>query len=127
MNPPPDADIQALLVELDPPPGGLTRFRATRSRRPAWPWLLACTLATTAALLLALRVTPPPHSQPRRAPVDLLAGADATALHPAWIALGKVAAPAEPMTLTGEPAGAQAARRVATADDAVVFYMLESR
>jgi len=127
MNPPSDADIRAALVPLDPPPGGLTRFRARRSRRPTWPWVLGCALATTAALLLALRITPPPVSTPQRAPVDLIAGLDASTLHPRWIGLGRVALPSEPMTLTGDLAGALAARRVATADDAVVFYMLESR
>lgn len=128
MNPQSDADIQAVLVAIDPPPGGLTRFRARRRRRPTWPWLLGCALATTAALLLALRITPPPPAaQPRRAPVDLIAGRDVSTLHPRWIGLGRVALPAEPMTVTGDLAGALAARRVATEDDAVVFYMLESR
>ncbi len=127
MNNPQDDDIRALLVPIEPPIGGLTRFRARRSRRPAWPWLVGCALATTAALLLALRVTPPPLARPERAPVDLIAGLDASTLHPGWIGLGRVAPPAEPLTITGELAGVLAARRVATDDDAVVFYMLESR
>lgn len=128
MNPPQsDADIRAMLVPIDPPPGGLTRFRARRRRRPTWPWVLGCALATTAALLLALRITPPPVAQPQRTPVDLIAGLDASTLHPRWIGLGRVALPAEPMTLTGDLAGALAARRIATDDDAVVFYMLESK
>lgn len=122
MNPPHDDDIRALFVSIDPPPGGLTRLRARRMRRPAWPWWIAGSLATATALLLALRVTPPP--EPPRQPVDLIAGRDAAALHPRWIGLGRVGLP-EPVTVTGELAGALAARRVATGDDAVVFYMLE--
>lgn len=59
--------------------------------------------------------------------IDTNAGYDASTLHPRWIGLGRVALPSEPMTLTGELAGALAARRVATDDDAVVFYMLESK
>lgn len=120
-----DADVRALLVVIEPRPGGLARFRARRARGSAWPWWLGGMAATTAALLLALRVTPPPRAaQP---PVDLVAGLDAATLHPRWIGLGRVAPPAEPLTLTGELAGVVAARRVATEDEAVVFYMLESK
>jgi hypothetical protein len=82
-QPPPDDDLKAMFVTLEPPPGGLTRFRARRDGpRRAWPWLLVGVAATAAALVLALRVTPAPTPTPARVPVDLIAGADASTLHP---------------------------------------------
>lgn len=124
MSTPPEDDLKAMFVALEPPPGGLTKFRARREAPRTVPWLLVGAAATAAALLVALRVTPPPT--PGRAPVDLAALRE-EGLHPRWVGLGRVDAPAEPLTLAADLRGGLAARRVATEDPAVVFYMLEAK
>jgi hypothetical protein len=122
----PEDDLKDVFVVLEPPPGGLTKFRARREARGrAWAWALGCAVATAAALIVALRVTPAPR--PERAPVDLIAGVEGSTLHPRWIGLGKVAPPREALTLAPELAGVLAARRVATEDPEVVFYMLDAK
>ncbi|PCC75414.1 hypothetical protein SAMN02745121_03859 [Nannocystis exedens] len=141
MKPPPEDDLKDMFVRLDPPPGGLTRLRA-RLDAPAparWPWwLVGAGLAAAAPLLaLSLRtaelpsaapapvVAAAPAPVPAAAPVDLIAGR--TDLHPAWIGLGRLAPPSEPLQLAPELAGALASRRVALPRQDVVFYMLDAK
>ncbi|MEZ4452616.1 MAG: hypothetical protein R3B09_24365 [Nannocystaceae bacterium] len=136
MKPPPDDDLKDLFVTLEPPPGGLTRLRARRdqARSTARPWWIAAPagLVVAAIALLVLWPRPPPPSgsiaasPPAVAPVDLIADRDAVSLPPTWIGLGRLPAPAEPLSLAGPSALALAAHRVPVADQAVVFYMLES-
>lgn len=135
-------DLKDMFVVLDPPPGGLLRHRARRDapRRRRARWLIAevtLAAAVVAVAVFALRGPPVPQSPSPPSPMaptvavaapvapDLLADRDVTALHPAWIGLGRVTPPAEPLRLASELAGALASRRVAVADDNVVFYMLD--
>jgi hypothetical protein len=135
-QPPPEDDLKDLFVVLDPPPGGLQRLRAGRHvvhHRPL-AWLLsgATVAAATAGVLLSLSPAtapgPPPQLvvTPAAAP-DLLAGRDVTSLHPAWIGLGRVRPPSEPLLLSSELDGALASRRIPVGDGNVVFYMLDPR
>ncbi|MBZ5712543.1 hypothetical protein [Nannocystis pusilla] len=138
MKPPSEDDLKDMFVVLDPPPGGLQRFRARRDARPRprWPWWLGAgglaTATAAAALVLAPRpvavpATPAPSVASAPAPVDLIAGRDLGALHPAWIGLGRVAPPGEPLQLAPELAGALASRRVALPRQDVVLYMLDAK
>ncbi|MCY1062454.1 hypothetical protein [Nannocystis sp. SCPEA4] len=139
MKPPPEDDLKDMFVVLDPPRGGLQRFRARRDAAPPphWPWWLggAAGLATAAAtLVLTLRPVVVPHapappvaSTPAPAPVDLIARHDLRDLHPAWIGLGRIAPPGEPLQLAPELTGALASRRVALPRQDVVLYMLDAK
>ncbi|MCY0994712.1 hypothetical protein OV203_46735 [Nannocystis sp. ILAH1] len=134
MKPPSEDDLKDMFVVLDPPPGGLARLRARRDAPTPlrWPWWLAGAGLATAAAALALSLRPavppspaPPTPAPAAAPVDLVAGR--TDLHPAWIGLGRVAPPPEPLQLAPELAGALASRRVALPRQDVVLYMLDAK
>ncbi|MDC0720226.1 hypothetical protein [Nannocystis bainbridge] len=131
MKPPSEDDLKDMFVVLDPPPGGLARLRARRDApvRARWPWLLAGAGLATAAAVLALSLrpveVPAPLPAPVAAPVDLIAGR--TDLHPAWIGLGRVAPPTEPLQLAPELGGALASRRVALPRQDVVLYMLDPK
>jgi hypothetical protein len=137
VKPQSEDDLKDMFVLLDPPPGGLARLRARRDApSPArWPWWLAGAGLAPAAVVLALSLRPaelpaPPPAPasappPAAAPVDLVAGR--TDLHPAWIALGRVAPPSEPLQLAPELTGALASRRVALPRQDVVFYMLDAK
>ncbi|WAS99147.1 hypothetical protein [Nannocystis punicea] len=133
MKPQSEDDLKDMFVVLDPPPGGLARLRARRDAPvPArWPWWLAGAGLAAAAAVLALSLrpaelpSPAPAPAPAAAPVDLVAGR--TDLHPAWIALGRVAPPSEPLQLAPELTGALASRRVALPRQDVVLYMLDAK
>ncbi|MFZ6184597.1 hypothetical protein [Nannocystis pusilla] len=132
MKPQSEDDLKDMFVVLDPPPGGLARLRARRDAPapPRWPWWLAGAGLAAAAAVLALSLRPaapptPAAPTPAPAPVDLIAGR--TDLHPAWIGLGRVAPPPEPLQLAPELAGALASRRVALPRQDVVLYMLDTK
>ena len=89
-------------------------------------------MATAAVMALMLRPArpgPAPEQVARtvHAVPDLIAGRDLSTLHPAWIGLGRVTPPAEPLLLAPELASVLASRRVPVREGNVVFYMLDPR
>lgn len=135
MKPSSEDDLKDMFVSLDPPPGGLQRLRA-RLDEPApvrWPYFAAAGLAVAAALVVWLRAGPVAAPDPAvapapaAAPIDLIAGRDLHDLDLAWVGLGRVAPPAEPMQLDPEISGALALRRVPLPRADVVLYMLDAR
>lgn len=137
MKPSPEDDLKDMFVALDPPPGGLQRLRARRAVVPAparWPWLAPAGLALTVVAAVPWLRAPStaavapdePAPVPAVAPVDLLAGRAAADLHPAWIGLGRVEPPSEPLQLAPDLTGALASRRVPLARQDVVLYMLDA-
>lgn len=111
-----------LLETLEPPPGGTARLRVrikADQRRRARNGILLITAATVLLVTLAVSIF-----QPAGREIDMLPGLESDLLA---IQLGLVDPPTETVSIRSDLRHQYAVRRVPTANEKVVLYLVGSR